>query len=494
MAKLTRKVNFTRFADSLKSRTVPIKETSKRIYSRLYKFSQARPLTAFLGLLVILLALIVAGNFITKPRVAEEDLTKDPVPVETFAIGSAPRITVPAQVEKDGVITISAQTAGIVNKINVHEGQTVNKGQSLVSLSSNYQGGNAASVGKQLASVQAQTAKVTYDATRDIIAKQREIAEKTDANADELRRITKGSVDETRSQVTLNESILSTLESNTAQLEANNVGGANDALILQTKQLQSQFLAATNQARSALRTTEFQADENKPPSQLSNLARDVTIKQLDLQEKTTKLGLEAASLQVKLASINESLFFPTSPFSGTIERVHVKTAEQVSPGSPLITIASKGRSQTAVAYVPQNIAESISKLSSSFLIVDNQKIEVTPTYISSEAISGQLYAVIFDIPEKSELFTDLGFVDVEIPVGYSFTSESVQFVPIDSVHQTQDKAIIFVISGDKAEGKTVTLGQVQGNFIEVLSGLGKDDTIIVNRNIVSGDLVKATVK
>lgn len=492
MTRLTKRVNFFRSAlVSLKARSAPLKEKSRIIYKRATIFAQARPLWTFFGLLLILLAAIVVGNFPTKPKVTDEEKAKEAIEVETYSIGQAPLLTIPAQIENEGVIQIEAQASAIISKINVKDGQSVKKGQLLISLASNYQGGNAASVQRQLAGVQAQTARITFDAQKDIIAKQREIAEKADSSADDLRDITEKSQDETKQQVNLNESILSQIEANINQLEASNVGGSNDALILQTKQLQSQFLAATNQARSALRAAEFQTDENKAPTQLSNLTREVTTKQLDLQEKTSSLSLEAANLQAKLAQISEATFFPVSPFTGTVERVHVRASQRVSPGDLLVTVSTSSKAVTAVAYVPQNIAQSVSKLSSSVLTIDSERFEVAPIYISSQATSGQLYSIVFEIPQAAQSnLTDKSFIDVQVPIGYSYTSQSVPYVPLDSVHQTQDTAVVFTVVDQKAHAKTVSLGQVQGNFIEITSGLEDKDVVILNRNIVAEDSVK----
>ncbi len=471
-----------------------IKTKSKSVYLNIVHKVENHPVQSFLVTLLLLLGLIVLGNLITKPKTAEEEKAKEPITVDTYSIGSAPKITVPAQVEKEGVIQITAQTAGIVNKVNVVDGQKVNKGQPLISLSSNYQGANAASVQRQLAGVQAQNAKVVYGAQQEIIAKQREIAQESATNSDDLRSIGEKSIDETKSLISLNDSILASLDSNLTELETTNIGGANDAAILQTKQLKSQFQAANNQAKSALRNTEFTSAKDKAPANLSSLQKDIALKQLDLQEKTLKLNLDAANLQVRLAQISESLFFPTSPFTGTVEKVHVRAAQQVTPGTVLVTISSLGKSQTAVAYVPQNTAGSVSKLDLSYLTVDKQKFEVTPIYVSTEAVQGQLYAIIFPIPKEAQnLLTDKGFVDIEIPIGYSYTSAATPYIPLDSVHQTQDKAIVFVITNGQAEAKTVTLGQVQGNFIEITSGLNSNDTVIISRNIVSGDSVKPKV-
>ena len=105
-------------------RPAPIKARSQKIYKRINKLIEKRPLGSFFAIMAVLFVLIVIGNFLGKPKVTEQK-AKEPIIVKTYSIGSAPRITVPAQIEKEGVIQIEAQTPGIVYKINVKDGQSV---------------------------------------------------------------------------------------------------------------------------------------------------------------------------------------------------------------------------------------------------------------------------------------------------------------------------------------------------------------------------------
>lgn len=480
------------FFSSIARRSAPIKKVAQKTYSTIIKQASTRPLTTFTILLTCLLALIFLSSFITKPKKATESPETPTKEVATYNIGSAPMLQLHAQVQKSGVIQIVAQAPGIVSKINVTEGKTVSRDTNLISLGANYQGASAASVQRQLASVQYQNTKNTFDIQKDLIAKQRDLAGKQDESADQIRDITSKSTDDTRNLISLNENILSTIDANLKTLEDNNAGGANDALILQTKQLKSQLLAGNNQAKSSLRQAEFTQDTSKTPAQISDLSRDIAQKQLDLQEKSLKLALDTAGLQLKLAQINESTMFPTSPFAGTIQRVHVKIGQTVSPGTPLVTLAGATNNLTAVALVPQNIAKGITKLQSSYLLIGDDKIEESPTYISKEATNGQLYSVIFNIPpEYATKLTDASFIDIRVPIGYDYASAAVPFVPLDALHQTQDEAIVFTIEDNKALGKKVALGEVQGNYVEVKSGLSENDVVIVDRNVVAGDKVKA---
>jgi hypothetical protein len=76
--------------------------------------------------------------------------------------------------------------------------------------------------------------------------------------------------------------------------------------------------------RQAQRTTEQQAANDKAPALLSNLQKDVTLKQLEVQEKTLQLNRDVAKLQVNLAYVNEALMYPASPFAGKVEKLRDK--------------------------------------------------------------------------------------------------------------------------------------------------------------------------
>src|SRR3990167_3891153 len=165
MAKLTHKVNF--------SRSAPIKVKTRNIINRIVKFVELRPLTVFFTILVILFGLIVLGNNLRKQK-EEPIIEKPPILVDTFKIGSAPQVSYLAKIEKAGVVHIVAQTAGIVTKINAKEGNTVKRGQTLLSLSNNYLDGNSSSIQKRLAAVQNKHIQDTFNLQKETIEKQKE--------------------------------------------------------------------------------------------------------------------------------------------------------------------------------------------------------------------------------------------------------------------------------------------------------------------------------
>lgn len=491
---------------SFKKRVIKLRKSLSQFFKRAKKTFAARkktvlayvdkkPYKSFFIVLGTLLLLIILSNILGSPRPQEKPpvaLTKQ---VNVYSVGAVPRLNVAAQIEKSGVLRINALTPGVVSAINKKVGQSFRKGETLLRLSTNYQGGNSASLSRLLAQRQYQNVADTYDLNKDIIKKQREIAEKADTQADELRAISEKSISETQSLINLNNEILAGLDRNLSNLEATNVGGANDALILSTKQLKAQFLAANNSANGALRMTQFNTASDKPPAELSNLQKEVTLQQLALQERMLDLNREVSKIQLQIAQVTEAMMFPAAPVSGTVQRISVKAGQQVNPGQELMIISETAKADPVVAivYVSRDLSKRVSKLEPSVLhINDTATIEAFPFYVTQDAIQGQLYGVYFNIPKQYVAdVTERGFISVELPIGYFDTGSSVPYIPIDAIYQTKDQDYVFVAEGGKAVAKLLDLGEVFGNFVEIKKGLGSGDMVILNRNVIAGDPIAA---
>lgn len=462
------------------------------------RYVDANPYRSFYIALGVLVLLIVVSNILGTPNVApkkEAAIVKD---VQLYTIGTSPKMSVLAQVEKSGVLTITALTPGVVSYITPALGQSVSRGQNLLGLSSNYQGGNTASLSRQLAQTQYQNAVDTEKLQKEIIGAQRELAQKSDLNADQMRLITNQSISATQGLVSLNSEIITGFDASIADLEATNVGGSNDALILSTKQLKSQFVAGLNAAKQGLAIAELTSPDGTTAATLSDLGRDAATRQLDLQEKMIALGIEIAKIQLQIAQVVEGMMYPAAPFAGTVERIFVKVGEAVNQGTPLFQLAgdSTKKSVIAVAYVSADVAGKVSKTEESVIRINGVKaLSALPIYVSREAVSGSLHAVYYVIPpEFAAKVTENGFISIELPIGYMSTTAAAPFIPIDSVYQTKDANFVYVERSGKAESISVDLGNVFGSYVEVTRGLSASDKVIVNRNIIAGDRVKGMVK
>lgn len=462
---------------------------SKR-YNSIVSFMQRKPFTAFVIGLALLFGIIALGNIVNslnKEEVHNEQIVKE---VEVHSLTGMPSVTVQGKVEKEGVIQILAQSPGIVQRVNVAAGDSVQAGQVFVTLASNYQGGNAPALQAGLAQAQYDNTTATYTTQKEIIQKQREVADKTESNAEELRKIASDSAGGTQSLLELNQTILRTLQDQLRNLENTNTNGVNDTQILALRTQISPVQSGVVQLESQLRNLNYQKDSGKPAAELGILQRDITKKQLEVQEKALELGLKTSRIQRDLAWVQASLMTPAAPCNGVVEKIFVKAGDTVNPGDPIATIKTDNTDATLEALIPADMAFLISQSSSSSAEINGKNIAMNPLYVSREATDGQLYSVLFNLPEDvTKTVTQGQFLPVVIPLSVA-TSDVEPFVPLDAVYQTQNEAYVFVVQGNKALSKKVTLGNVLGKFVVVTDGLDRNEKIILNRNIVSGEAVR----
>lgn len=486
------KVSFKRFKNfrrALPKRASEVNKRRKVVVKRTYSFTQAHPFRALFIVLFLFLLLMILGNTLLAPKKTVTQTPNNPKVVKVYKIGSAPEITYQGKIEKSGVVKIVAQTPGIVSNINVSEGQSVVRGTNILSLSTNYSGGNAMSIARQIAGSQYANAKNTYDDQKQIIAKQRELADKNRDNAGGLRSITAQSATDTQGLASLDQDIVNGIQSNINNLEATNVGGINDAAILQAKEGLAQFKAALVQATSSYKTLQVQSNTNSADT--AALQHDIAIKQLDIQEKTLQMTLDIAGLQLRMAQVNEATMFPSSPFSGVVERIFVHEGDSVNPGTPLAQISGDSQHAEVIVSVPDNIARRVSSFEPSTLFFEEQTIHLMPTYVSRDSTSGTLYSIIYDLGDLSIAnLTNEAFIQVKVPIGIAKTTNLDPYVPLDAITQTQEEAFVYVVDSQNiARAKKVTLGTIQGRFVEVLTGIPQNAQVILDRNVIDGDRV-----
>ncbi len=464
--------------------------SSKNTYHRSVTFIKQRPVGSFFLILGLLLVLLIVSKFIqqTPPEKAPERVTRA---VEVYSIGDGPKATYQARIDKTGVITIIAQSPGIVQNISVKEGDKINKGQQIISLSSNYQGGNAASVQRQIAQTQYQNVLDTFGTQNSLIQSQKDVATASAENEQRTRDITRQSLGETSDLVNANQDQLNSINDTLKLLKQSNTNGSSDQQIGELEGSANQLQSGLNQLRAAQRTSEYQASNENPPAIIANAQKEAALKQLDIQQKTLELNRDVSHLQVQLAYVNEAAFYPASPFTGTVQSIAVRKGQMVNAGTELATIAADDIESTAFLQVPQAVAAMLSTGEPSIIQKKNKKISITPLYVATEATSGQLYAVKYDIPsEYQDLFSNGEYVSIQVPLKASDTSSAVPLIPIDAVYQTQDKSFVLVAEKNKAISKDIQVGEVFGDYVEVESGLKRGDQVILNRNVIADDTVK----
>lgn len=465
-----------------------IKNTFRKWYKAVTTFIKRRPLGSFFIALGLLFLVIVIGHILSQPKpvIAQKP---QPIQVTLYSIGTAPKATFQAEIEKAGVITINAQASGIVQSISVKEGSTISKGDQLLSLSSNYQGGNALGVSAQIAQAQNQNVQDSYSEQQDAIAKQQDIANDTYNSYTEQQAIASQSANNTNALISANQTVLNTLNQ---QLTTDQNNSVPSPTTMPEESEINTLQGEQNTLEASLANLQQQTNSSNPPGQLAITQRDLTLEQLDIQAKSLTLNKQVTALQAQLAEVNADTMLPVSPVDGVVDRVFVRAGQQVSQGTELAVISAKeGSAQTiAVVSVPQEIAQNISRLEPSDIYINENSYQMKPFYISNDATNGLLYSVFYTIPTAlTNLVTDGEYIPVNIPINSANSGNTIPFVPIDAVYQTSDSNYLLVDENGKAVSRKISLGNVFGSFVEVTSGLETGDQVILDRNVIAGDKV-----
>lgn len=486
-----------------------IKATQKKISPKIRK----NPIASFLAILIILFGIIAITSSLNKPITEDIQKTKTPIPVQTYILGETNYITIPATVEKNNITTIYAQTSGIITNLNVQVGQKLNKYSPLIDISQTYTGANSASINRQIAQKNAQNAQDNLEIQTDIINRQKEIANQSLSNSNQLREIYRQSKDASEDLLDQNQSILDQISTDIDQLEATNSAGVNEQIIRSNKQIQSQYQATINTLRTSISTNQLQGDDDRPPARLAEEQRNLTHKQLELQQSSIELQAELAQLQLQLAQVQEAAYHPVSPTKATVQQIHVSIGQTVSPGTPLLTIASDNNDIKITALTSAEIAKNITVFEPSILNINNNSIPITPLFISTEATQGQLHAITYILNNNENLelketstfnpfaqLTNNQSINIQVPINQIADTVNKVLIPIDAVFQTQTSNTVFLVNNNQAQSQEIKLGNVYGSFVEVIQGLSDQDLhqsgiqtpgiIILNRNIIQGDPIQ----
>lgn len=142
----------------------------KEQFSRFVAFLAKRPATSFFALLAVLFGIIALGNFLRSPEVVSEEKALEPKTSSVFSVSEDQAFTtLPAKVKKESVIHIVALAPGMVSNILTTPGRRVVSGQTLMTLTGDYQSGSA-ELQKRLTAEQARLTEELSSIDKDIFA------------------------------------------------------------------------------------------------------------------------------------------------------------------------------------------------------------------------------------------------------------------------------------------------------------------------------------
>jgi RND family efflux transporter MFP subunit len=254
--------------------------------------------------------------------------------------------------------------------------------------------------------------------------------------------------------------------------------------------------AAKSEAESAYEAARAEAKLAKVLLEReSKLLAQAVISQQQFDEVEARYQATAAREQATLARIREtsssiseaqaalgeaqvSLDYAkiVAPFAGRILERHVDPGALAAPGAPLLVIAEEERLRVEAAVeatradqvrIGDAVDVEIDTLSRP---VQGKVGEIAP----SVDVSSRAFLVKIDLPETVEPVHPGTFARVSFHVG----SRPRLVVPSSAVSSLGALDRVFVVDGDRARLRMVTVGERQGNLTEVLSGLESSERVV----------------
>jgi len=237
----------------------------------------------------------------------------------------------------------------------------------------------------------------------------------------------------------------------------------------------------------AVRSTKISEEKLKRDlERYQNLYKGGTVTEQQLEEvqnayESAKIQLDQAEKQLVDATV-------VAPFSGVITQKPVELGAFINPGSPVAGIVDISRLKIQINASEANVYQ---------IKTGDQTIvttEVYPgiefsgriTFVSDRGDESHNYPVEVEIPNNNQNPLKAGtFVNVKIKV--PGTARAL-FIPREALVGSTQDASVYIVESGKAVLRKITVKNTADADLQVLSGLDKDETVIVTGqiNLVDG--------
>lgn len=239
----------------------------------------------------------------------------------------------------------------------------------------------------------------------------------------------------------------------------------------------AQAAAQSNAALAAStleRYRQLQAQKSVSPQEMDEVSRRAEAAAANLD--AVRSQVDAARAQESGARSMMSYTRLVAPFAGVVTARMVDPGTMAAPGVPLLQIDQASGLQLQVS-VDESAIASIHKGLKLKLEVNREAIFGTVAEIVPAADpSSHSFLAKIDLPASSEIRTGM-YATVELPNGL----RNAIVIPHTSLVQRGSLICAYVLDAQGiAELRTVTIGEQQGDWVEVLSGISAGEKIVDN--------------
>ncbi len=230
--------------------------------------------------------------------------------------------------------------------------------------------------------------------------------------------------------------------------------------------------------------------QTKDIERLQRLEQGNAISKHDLEEARINLKKTEADLITARKALRDTKI--KAPISGIINKRLVENGQFIAGRMPICEIVNTSKLKIWVKVPEKDI----------FKLAKGQSVNVIIPAFPGKTFTGKINSigekadnsmkfdaeVIMDNNEGEQRLKAGLFSEVQIPVEASETL----LIEKNAITGSMKNPSVFVVEGDKAVKKNIIINESDEKFVEVLSGLKKEDRIVVSGqlNLNDGDRVK----
>lgn len=195
------------------------------------------------------------------------------------------------------------------------------------------------------------------------------------------------------------------------------------------------------------------------------------------QINSAQIALDNAKSQLDLALSQVDDLEIKAGISGQITGKFIELGQEINPGQKIAQISQADALKIQASINPEYASQVFLGQETSAGIISL----INPV---ADQITKKINLEILPPIQDSNLVPGT-FVNINIPI----KNQDIILIPLNAVYITQNNNFVFLNKNNIAKKQEVILGEIQNDFVEILSGLDFGDQIILNKNIQDKEVI-----
>ena len=213
-----------------------------------------------------------------------------------------------------------------------------------------------------------------------------------------------------------------------------------------------------------------------------------------MQRLQAQVDHDAAAANVDIAKSRLNRAIITAPFAGIIDDRFIDQGEMVSPGGQIFRLVDRGRMKILSELAEKDVSTFYPgiKAQVQFDAFPDTVFSATLVFVASNSHeASRTFACELELDNRSGLIRGGMYVRIRV---LKETHHDVLVLPQTALVETESGRSVFVLEGDNAHRRGVTLGASNSGQVVVAVGLKPEETVVVSgqRDLVDGQKVKVT--